>query len=431
VSPVDKASALVAPDGPVAPGGEATRPAGTTTTSSPTSGGPAVRGDGTTAASRAGRRWRASRVVLVGLLSALLAGLVLVALTPSTTTVRLDPGNPSPDGAMALAQVLGDQGVDVRSTRSVAEAVGLAGPGTTLLVVDDYGMPDDVARSLLDTGAEVVLVAPGPALLAAATDQVTHASRSPQPTTPSPARCTEPDAVAAGEVTTAGGRFRAVDGAASATALCFTDDSGAGHYAVTTLDGSPDVSLRVLDDGSGLTNAAVTTAGNAALGLRMLGHEQTLVWLVPERPTTADDGGGITAYLPPWAVPLAAQLLLVVLVLGLWQGRRLGPLATEDLPVVVRSSETTLGRGRLYRRSRSYGHAGASLRAGSADRMARRLGLPRSSSPDALVDAVCRATGRPPEHVSGLLYGPPPTGDVGLTRLATDLDELESEVHRA
>lgn len=409
-----------------------TTPAATTTTrGGATGGGQTVRGDGTTAGSRAARRWRTWRVVLASALAALLAALVLVALTPSTTTVRLDPGNPSPDGAMALAQVLGDQGVDVRATRSVAEAVGLAGPGTTLLVVDDYGMPEDVARSLLGTGAEVVLVAPGPALLATATDQVTHAARSPEPSTPSPARCAEPDAVAAGEVTTAGGRFRSADEVSGAAVLCFTDDTGAGHYAVTTLEGAPDVSLRVLDDGSGLTNASVTTAGNAALGLRMLGHEPTLVWLVPERPTTAEDGGGITGFLPPWAVPLAAQLGLVVLVLGLWQGRRLGPLATEDLPVVVRSSETTLGRGRLYRRSRSYGHAGAALRAGAADRMARRLGLPRSSGPEALVDAVCRATHRPPVHVSGLLYGPPPTGDVELTRLATDLDELESEVHRA
>lgn len=389
-----------------------------------------MRGDGTTVASRARRRWRTSRTVVAGLAAALLAGAVLVTLTPTTSTIRFAADNPSPDGGMALAQVLGDQGVRVRPTTSVAEAIGLAGPGTTLLVADDYGMPDDVARSLTGTGAQVVLVAPGPDLLAAATDQVTHASRSPDLSTPLPARCEDPDAVAAGEVATAGAMLRLADDAQDAQ-VCFTDASGAGHYAVTTLDDDPDVTVRVLDDATGLTNAQVTTAGNAALGLRMLGHEETLVWLVPDRPTTADEPGGVMAMLPPWAVPLAVQLLLVVVVLALWQGRRLGPLATEDLPVVVRSSETTLGRGRLYRRSRAYGHAGASLRAGAADRIARRLGLPRSSGPDALVDAVCRATSRPSEQVLGLLYGPPPAGDVELTRLATDLDELESEVHRA
>lgn len=389
-----------------------------------------VRGDGTTLVSRTGRRWRASRVVVAALAAALLGAVALVALTPSTSTVRFAADNPTPAGGMALAQVLGDQGVTVHPTRSVAEAVGLAGPGTTLLVADDYGMPEDVAQSLLSTGAQVVLVAPGPALLAAATDQVSHASRSPDLTTPSPAQCEDPDAVAAGEATTAGGRFRLTDAARDAQ-VCFTDSSGTGHYAVAPLDGSPDLTVRALDDATGLTNASVTSAGNAALGLRMLGHEDTLVWLVPERPTTVEESGGLTGLLPPWALPLAAQLLLVVVVLALWQGRRLGPLATEDLPVVVRSSETTLGRGRLYRRSRAHGHAGAALRAGAADRMARRLGLPRSSGPDALVDAVCRATGYRSEHVLGLLYGPPPAGDVELTRLATDLDELESEVHRA
>lgn len=369
-------------------------------------------------------------MVVAGLAAALLAGAVLVTLTPTASTVRFAADNPSPDGGMALAQVLGDQGVTVHPTTSVAEAIGLAGPGTTLLVADDYGMPDDVARSLTATGAQIVLVAPGPDLLAAATDEVSHASRSPDLATPWPARCDDPDAVAAGEVTTAGGKLRLTETAQDAQ-VCFSDSSGSGHYAVAPLDGDPDVTVRVLDDATGLTNARVTTAGNAAIGLRMLGHEETVVWLVPERPTTAEEPGGISAMLPPWAVPLSVQLLLVVLVLALWQGRRLGPLATEDLPVVVRSSETTLGRGRLYRRSRAYGHAGASLRAGAADRVARRLGLPRSSSPEALVDAVCRATSRPSAQVLGLLYGPPPTGDVELTRLATDLDELESEVHRA
>lgn len=417
--------------GPTAPASPAspTDLTTTSTTSAPRAGTP-VRGDGSTVASRARRRWRSSRTVVAGLAAALLAGAVLVTLTPTASTVRFAADNPSPDGGMALAQVLGDQGVTVRPTTSVADAIGLAGPGTTLLVADDYGMPEDVARSLVGTGAQIVLVAPGPDLLATATDQVTHASRSPDLATPRPARCDDPDAVAAGEVTTAGGMFRLSEGAQDAQ-VCFSDPSGAGHYAVTTLDGDPGVTVRVLDDATGLTNAQVTTAGNAALGLRVLGHEETLVWLVPDRPTTVEEAGGVTAMLPPWAVPLAAQLLLVVVVLGLWQGRRLGPLATEDLPVVVRSSETTLGRGRLYRRSRAYGHAGASLRAGAADRVARRLGLPRSSSPEALVDAVCRATSRPPAQVLDLLYGLPPTGDVELTRLATDLDELESEVHRA
>ena len=50
----------------------------------------------------------------------------------------------------------------------------------------------------------------------------------------------------------------------------------------------------------------------------------------------------------------------------LWRGRRFGPLAVEPLPVVVRASEATRGRARLYRRARAYGRATAALRAASA-----------------------------------------------------------------
>ena len=47
------------------------------------------------------------------------------------------------------------------------------------------------------------------------------------------------------------------------------------------------------------------------------------------------------------------QLWLVVVLVALWKGRRLGPLVAEQLPVVVRASETVEGRGRLYRSRRA------------------------------------------------------------------------------
>ncbi|SDD57063.1 protein of unknown function [Sanguibacter gelidistatuariae] len=403
----------------------------------------AIRGDGTTGASRIRARLRSWRWPAAGLVAILLAGAVLVSLGTKQSTVPFAPDNPSPAGAMALAQVLEKQGVDIVYATSVAEAIGASGPGSTLLVANDYGMPDDVARSLLDTGSAVVLVAPGPALLAAATSQVSHAGVAPDGATTT-AQCTDPDAEAAGEITSSGAGFRLGDsGASSPATLCFlstTTGTPVGHYAVFELatdagDGSGDAAtgplVRALDDDTPLTNASITDAGNAALGLRMLGHEARLVWLLPERPAAGAEAGGLAGLLPPWTAAVGAQLLLLALVTALWRGRRLGPLATEDLPVVVQASETTRGRGRLYRRSRAHGHAGAALRARAADRMAVRLGVPRSAGADAVVDAVARASHRPAQQVGALLYGPPPAGDVELTRLATDLDQLESEVHRA
>lgn len=387
----------------------------------------AVLGDGTSIALRVGRRWRASRLVLLVLLSGFIAALVVAGLTPEQSSTRFAADNSAADGGMALAQVLGDQGVEIRATSSISEAIQLAGPGITLLIANDYGMTPDLAASLVGTGADIVLVAPGPDLLGAASGDVKHARRSPD-TSPVVASCEDPDAQAAEQVSTDGARFTTV-GEAPGVAVCFPDASGAGHYAVFPLASDPAVTVRALDSASGLINSAILTAGNAALGLRMLGHQDTLIWLIPDRPVAVAESDEPQSLLPPWAGPVGFQLLLVVIVAALWRGRRLGPLATEDLPVVVLSSETVRGRGRLYRRARAFGHAGAALRAGAADRIAARLGLPRSASPQALVDATARASGRPPGQVSALLYGPPPIGDVELTRLATDLDTLESEVH--
>ena len=424
--------APASPSAPIAPAaGSAVT---TTSVSHGAPGNPGtVRGDGTTTTSRFAARLRSLRWPAAALCAILLAGAVLVSLTTQTSTIRFAPDNPADDGGMALAQVLQDRGVEVVHTTAVAQAIGASGPGTTLLIANDYGMPDDVARSLLETGSQVVLVAPGTDLLAAATPQVTHAGMVASGTTT--AQCTDPDGAAAEVITSYGSGFRLSEDATSAT-LCFLQPtatgSPVGHYAVAPLAGADDGQLvRALDDATALTNGEITEDGNAALGLRILGQSERLVWLLPEQPPVGDEAPGLMGTLPPWAGAVGAQLLLLILVTALWRGRRLGPLVTEDLPVVVQSSEATRGRGRLYRRSRAYGHAGAALRARSADRMAQRLGVPRSAGADAVVDAVARASGRPAQQVGALLYGPPPSGDVELTRLATDLDQLESEVHRA
>ncbi|HEV2778670.1 MAG TPA: DUF4350 domain-containing protein, partial [Actinophytocola sp.] len=59
-----------------------------------------------------------------------------------------------------------------------------------------------------------------------------------------------------------------------------------------------------------------------------------------------------------------------------------------------------------------------------------RLGLPRDAGPHAVAAAVAERTGRSPASVSDVLYGPPPTGDAELVRLADALDAVESEVTR-
>jgi len=391
-----------------------------------------VVGDGTTGASRARSRWRRARwplAVLAALVA--LAGLSAIA-RPTTSSTPLAPDNPGPGGARAVAEVLRDQGVEVTYVRTVADAVAAADEGTTLLVAQSDYLLDEQDDALVATPADLVLVAPTEHLLTTATDGAASleyawtdgsAVRAP--------RCEDPAAVAAAGLRSGGVGFR-LAGTPSGTTLCFPspDDLSTGAYLVHEGD---DRSVRAVDTAAVLVNDRVTEDGNAALALWTLGAHDRLVWLVPDPFDTSLAGGEETPAmsLPPWTGVVALQLLVVLLAVALWRGRRLGPLVVEDLPVVVRASETTRGRGRLYRRAGSRGHAGAGLRASAADRLATRLGLPRSADAASLVDAVARATGRPPEQVAHLLYGPPPADDAALLELARHLDQIESEVYHS
>jgi len=117
-----------------------------------------------------------------------------------------------------------------------------------------------------------------------------------------------------------------------------------------------------------------------------------------------------------------------------WRGRRMGALATEPLPVVVRAVETTRSRGRLYRRAGDRAHAAEALRRSARTRCAERLRLGSRFDPAGLVREVARRTGRSEVEVARLLDPPPgdpgPTTDRELITLAQTLAELDREVQR-
>lgn len=391
----------------------------------------AVIGDGTTVTSRVRTRWQQARWPITAVAVFLTVALISSLLTARTSTVPLAPDNPGDAGARALAQILRDQGVRIEYVRTLGAAVAEARDGTTLVVTSTDSLFGVQLDELAQVEADLVLIDPVGYHL----EQLTGGSIGIGTTAgggPQTAQCDDPDAQAAEEIAATGGTL--VAGGPDAI-TCFpgadggADGDAGGSYAV--LD-QPGRRVVVIGDGALMTNAHLTENGNAALLLRTLGHHEVLVWFVPSYTdtSTAGTGAGLGDLLPPWFGALSLQVLLVLLALALWRGRRLGRVVTEPLPVTVRAAETTLGRGRLYRRARSRGHAGAALRAGTARRAAARVGLPRSAGATDVIDALARATGRPIEQVAGLLYGPPPTDDAGLLQLARQLDELESEVHR-
>jgi len=388
-----------------------------------------VVGDGTTASGRARRRWRRARwSLLVLAVLALVVG-ALAVTRPSTSDTAYAPDSTAPAGSRALAQVLRRQGVEVRHVTTVGAAVRAAGPGTTLLVTPSPMLTHEQAAAIAGVPATLVLVEPGGTLLDLATDGAVGLTYVPVGGVRPPG-CTLTAAVAAGELEI----FAGLEVRGGGVQACWPAGPGAA-VAVAQVEVDPGSGTRTVTavaDPAVLRNGDIVTAGNAALALHLLGGTERVVWLVPD-PFDVSTGAGVSpdaGMLPGWTGPVALWALLCALVAAAWRARRLGPLVTEDLPVVVPAAEATRGRGRLYRRAGARGHAAAALRAACADHIAGRLGVPRTADGPTLSAAVVRTTGRDPQDVARLLYGPPPADDAALAALARQLDDLESEVHR-
>ncbi|GAA4549401.1 DUF4350 domain-containing protein [Amycolatopsis samaneae] len=368
------------------------------------------------------RIWRGVRVPLALLLLVFLTGLVLLLSRGDQTTGALEPGSYEPQGARALAKLLGAEGVDVRAAHTFDEASGSLGNATLLVTRPDLVPPGKLAE-LRDRSAHVVLVAPGPETLFGLLPGV-HPAGTGEVRALGP-DCTVGAAVAAGEATMGGLRYRTTDPGARS---CYRDGGngtlvqvGDGHGTVTLL-GTP----------APLTNDRIADQGNAALTMRLLGQHPRLVWYLPsaDDPALGVDKKSITDLIPVGWRFGAIQAGIAVLLLALWRTRRLGPVVAEPLPVVVRAAETAEGRARLYRRGGAAGHAGETLREASRARLRSVLGLPADAEVAALVESVSARSGRGGAEVGAVLYGPPPADDAALVRLADELDRLENEVER-
>ncbi|HWJ09725.1 MAG TPA: DUF4350 domain-containing protein [Nocardioides sp.] len=370
----------------------------------------------------------------------LIALAVVAALVVAVWTTRgdeefptpLDPRNPGPDGAQALAEVLGDQGVDLTIARSADELdEARVDAGTTVLVTDTDALSPRTLDRLREHARDgrVVLVEPSFALVREIDDRLRATTTFPDAVD---ADCTGGDGpggtdlsglrIEADQMTVFSGDGGILDGA-----RCFATAGG----AVVAESASEDLVL--FGAGEALTNDQVLRADNAAVALRVAGGAQRLVWYVPD-PTDAgaDETVSLGSLLPRWVVPglwLGGLALAGVL---LWRVRRLGPLSTEPLPVVVRAVETARSRGRMYRRSGDRGHAAGALRRAARADVAVRLGLDRRAGTAELVEATARHTGAPAERVAALLDDTThtPASDQDLVALAQELARLRREVRR-
>ena len=353
------------------------------------------------------RRWRLTLIAL-GLLALLLG---LVALTTGQSAGgALDPRSAGPSGTRALAVLLRERGIQV-------DRGGVTGAGRTVLVPFPEALDPAGLEQLVTSGADVVLVDPGAVAVAQVTSGPGVGVRTRPP------GCTLPAATVAGAARLGGTQYTSANAAVSCydgTLLALPAGSAPGAGRITVL-GSADF----------LTNARLDQQGNAALAIGLLSGQPRLTWYTARR---ASSGATLTSLLPksiPWAL---LQIGIALAVIGFWRGRRLGPVVTEPLPVVVRAAETVLGRARLYAAARARDTAAHALRTGSRARLAGLVHLDPHAAPEALVMAVASRTGQEPAAVSALLYEESAAGgsdgygaDAALVRLADELDRLERQ----
>ena len=343
--------------------------------------------------------------------------------SPTRPVGHLDPEAVTGQGSRALAQILRKRGADVTVARSVDAAAAAAGPDTVLLVVRSHELrPDDVAR-LTDLPGDQLLVQPTPDLLEAAAPGVEVAASS-LPAEPLEPDCSLQAAVMAGsaelgETLYTGGSL-----------ACYPGEEG--HSLVQVEEAGR--TITVLGSQQPLRNDSLALEGNAALLLNLLAGRD-VVWLIPA--PAAAQPTELHELIHPGFVLSLPVLVAAFALLAFWRGRRLGPLVAERLPVVVRASETTEGRARLYTSRRARDRAAAALRSGVVDRLRPVLGLGPDAAPDTVAAAVSARCASSPQQVHALLYGEPDgadpflRSDADLVRLADELDRLEREVRQS
>ncbi|KAA0097600.1 DUF4350 domain-containing protein [Mycolicibacterium sp. P1-18] len=365
------------------------------------------------------QRWRTLRWVLLALVLVVGVSAVSAYLTAPRQGGRMNPDATSPDGAHALVSLLRDRGVDVVATKDLAGVEQAARPDSLLLVAPTPYLIDDAALDRLeDLPGDVLLVEPSSWTREALAPGIRMAADTSFGGEP---RCDVGEAVRAGRVQlNLSDTYESVDGGPAVTrcydgALVRYTERGRTVTAVGTADF--------------MTNAGLLQEGNAALAMNLAGARPRVIWYTPARIAGESDGAtSIMDLIPDRVGWIALQLCLAVALVALWKGRRIGPLVAEDLPVVVRASETVEGRGRLYRSRRARDRAASALRTSVLQRTLPRLGLGGQSDPASVVETVARRIRYDPATVEYALFGPDPTDDAQLVTLSRLLDDIERQV---
>lgn len=362
-------------------------------------------------------------VVLLAVLVAVAIGASAVLGARPGTGPALGASTTGPDGAQALVQVLRHQGVKVVTTSTLGETRKATGadPEHTTVFVYDAGsyLIGSQWKDLVDLSAHTIVAEPDPATLDAIAPSVT-AEGANEDKTGVAARCDLAAFARAATVTPTGSSYSTSDSTAT---RCLPGAGGRGFGLLQATKSGR--TTTILGATSALTNGVIESDDNAAFALALLGDSPTLVWYLPGVGDLSPGHGTLASLTPPWVTPSIALLAVAALAAAIWRGRRFGPLVVENLPVVVRSTETMEGRARLYARGSSRVHALDQLRIGTIARLASITGLPRSASVDEVTARVADLVGADPRAIRSVLVDIEPRDDRHLVALSDSLTDLE------
>lgn len=347
------------------------------------------------------------------------------SITTSAPGARgaLDPESADESGALALAELLRDQGIDITITRTRSDAINALDADSTLVMADPFALSDEAVEDLIAPADRTVILSSATRLLRL----VDLGENAPAVSDDAlAAQCDLPELANVGTVRP--DRFFTPEAGVTG---CYSDDNGAAGLLV---DDDSDRRVALIEGSALFSNEHLAENGNAALGLALLGQSEDVVWYVPSFDDSDIEAQGpetLAALTPQWVTPAILLLMLAGIVAGISRGRRFGPLVAETLPVTVRASETMHGRARLTAKAADAAHAADALRDGSRRRLAARLGLTARSTPAEVADAASDRLHIPRGSLHQLLVGPLPASDPELIETARRLAELEAAVETA
>lgn len=365
-----------------------------------------------------------------------LAVMIWLAMQPQRTEGSLGIDDETAQGAAGLTSVLEDQGVAVRPAQSMSQLRSELNnhPEATIVFHDKNAAMQNSSYERLVELADLV---PADQRVFAGTsapvqqyllDDVHGALDVPVVDRLEVDETCQLDAAQeAGSIENIRAGVLLGDGAQGCFALdeATTDQEQQAYAYAETAEGSI-----VFADWQMLSNAGLYDNGTATLATWALGQSDTVIWFQPDFSLDPDNDGELSpVQLPDW---VRMGILWAVIVTGIalfYIGRRTGPIITEPLPAEVSAAETTVGRGRLYAKSKHHRHALTVLQQASLARLGRMLQLGPGTAPDAVLAETAAQLHRPVAELHQLYT--PPTNELTSKQFviwAQHLQQLEHQV---